>query len=67
MLLLHSVGGILTCKLQRCYTHADVACRLGKVVQLPDHEDYVMGLYACGWVKRGPSGIIGMLLCLVMI
>ncbi len=36
-----------------------LSCRLGKVVQANDSNDHIPGLYVCGWVKRGPSGIIG--------
>jgi len=36
--------------------------RLGKVVQAQDSNDHIPGLYVCGWVKRGPSGIIGKIL-----
>ncbi len=32
--------------------------REGRVVSVPDGEA-VVGLYAVGWIKRGPSGIIG--------
>lgn len=32
--------------------------REGRVISVPDGEP-VVGLYAVGWIKRGPSGIIG--------
>lgn len=34
-------------------------CRLGKVLKTKDGSEVQPGLYVCGWVKRGPSGIIG--------
>ncbi|GMH44759.1 hypothetical protein BSKO_12711 [Bryopsis sp. KO-2023] len=31
----------------------------GRVVEAPGSENFEKGLYVCGWLKRGPSGIIG--------
>lgn len=31
----------------------------GKVLAQAGSKDYAPGLYVCGWLKRGPSGIIG--------
>lgn len=36
-----------------------IMCRLGKVTKSKDSLEHQPGLYACGWVKRGPTGIIG--------
>ena len=34
-------------------------CRLGKVLQPGGNKQCIPGLYVSGWVKRGPTGIIG--------
>ncbi|DBA78973.1 TPA: hypothetical protein ACH3X1_008843 [Trebouxia sp. C0004] len=39
--------------------HGIIPNKLGKVIQATDSNDHIPGLYVCGWVKRGPSGIIG--------
>ncbi|MEO5798651.1 MAG: FAD-dependent oxidoreductase [Gemmatimonadales bacterium] len=31
----------------------------GRVVESPDSATTVHGLYVCGWIKRGPQGVIG--------
>ena len=36
-----------------------VLVREGRVVAGVGSEEVEVGLYVCGWVKRGPSGIIG--------
>ncbi len=32
--------------------------RRGRVID-PDSREHVVGLYATGWIKRGPTGVIG--------
>ena len=32
--------------------------RRGRVID-PDSQEHVVGLYATGWIKRGPTGVIG--------
>jgi NADPH-dependent glutamate synthase beta subunit-like oxidoreductase len=40
--------------------HAVIPNSLGRVVASVAHDaDVVSGLYTCGWVKRGPTGIVG--------
>lgn len=31
----------------------------GRVVKSQDSQEQVIGLYTAGWIKRGPSGVIG--------
>lgn len=31
----------------------------GRVVESPDSATNIHGLYVCGWIKRGPQGVIG--------
>ncbi len=31
----------------------------GRVVESPQSHTTIHGLYVCGWIKRGPSGVIG--------
>lgn len=31
----------------------------GRVVESPDSATAIRGLYVCGWIKRGPQGVIG--------
>ena len=33
--------------------------RAGRVLAAPDSESIIPGLYVTGWIKRGPSGVIG--------
>ena len=38
-------------------------CRLGRVIKAAAEDASVPGLYTVGWVKRGPTGIIGETSC----
>ena len=43
-----------------CIGISPLACRQGRVLRgVEDSTAVAEGLYVCGWVKRGPSGIIG--------
>ena len=37
----------------------DPLCRLGRISTIQGGDRVTSGLYVCGWLKRGPSGIIG--------
>lgn len=65
-LLLHCwVVGDLKSKDKNSRASVAAFCRGGRVVTAPKGPaEPVPGLYVCGWVKRGPSGIIGASKCL---